>query len=260
MKGIKNRAFYELVIDHHKTHLNKTELFFKEFKGELTKAGFISKLSTFASRLNILIAYYSKGDGKEALRKKFSETVKVMEKVWDKRITKVYRGRKQEEYDQYRLGPHIYMLQMLSLAVLLDVPKNEFKILESLIDRDGIKDHLFEFLMTYYNPNRKPIEMESYQRYVIIPQLYRKLVDITEYKNKVEAEENTKEFLKKDWIKMPKKHFINLNLKDIKNYEVKSGFVGLWAFEVAALVKIKGLNDSTFRDNVFYPDRLLHEN
>ena len=34
-------------------------------------------------------------------------------------------------------------------------------------------------------------------------------------------------------------------------------FYGYWAFEVAAIVKIKNLNDSSFRTNKYYPDKLL---
>ena len=260
MKGVKDIGFYQKVIEKNNTSIDRTETFFKDFKEELTNAGLISRFATFTMRLNILIASYSKGDSINELKKQFSEAVYVMEKVWDKRITKVYHGRKQEEYNQYKLGPHIYMLQMLSLAVLLNVPKKEFKTLESLIDVDCIKDYLFEFLLTSFNKDRKPIDKENYQRYLIIPKLYKKLVNIVNCENKNEAEEKINEFLKKDWIKIPKKHFINLNLKDIKDYEVKSGFVGLWAFEVAAVVKIKQLDDSNFRDNRFYPNRLLNVN
>lgn len=34
-------------------------------------------------------------------------------------------------------------------------------------------------------------------------------------------------------------------------------FSGYWAFEVAAIVKIKGLDDSSFRDHKYYPSQLL---
>jgi hypothetical protein len=217
------------------------------------------KLVTFSARLNILIASYSKGSTKEELRSQFSEAVKVMAEVWDRRITKVYHGKKQEEYDQYKLNPFIYIVQMFSLAILLDVPKKEFIILINLIDKDNIKDRLIEFFISHQLKDRKPIKGESYKRYLLIPKLFRKLVD-TAYEPQAEkAITDIDTFLKKEWIKIPKNYFINLNLKDIPGYEVKSGFVGLWAFEVAAVVKIKALDDSRFRENRFYPDRLMQE-
>ena len=182
-----------------------------------------------------------------------------MAEVWDRRITKVYHGKKQEEYDQYKLNPFIYIVQMFSLAILLDVPKKEFIILVNLIDKDNIKDRLIEYFISQQLKDRKPIKAESYKRYLLIPKLFRKLVD-TAYEPQAEkAITDIDAFLKKEWIKIPKNYFINLNLKDIPGYEVKSGFVGLWAFEVAAVVKIKALDDSSFRENRFYPDRLMQE-
>ena len=257
MKNIKSVDFYEKVIIHHKTHLNETESFFNNFSGVYTKTGLISKLSIFGTRLNILLASYSKGDDKDNLRQQFSEAVKVMEQVWDKRITKVYHGQGQVEYDQYKLNSYIHILQMFSLAVLLEVPKNEFQILVDLIDRDGIKDRLIEFMISSRYPKRSEIKEESYQRYMMIPKLYKKLVDIAYNLEFDRAILETDNFLKKEWIKIPKKYYINLNLKDIPKYEVKSGFVGFWTFEVAAVVKIKALDDSSFRDNRFYPNRLV---
>jgi hypothetical protein len=146
---------------------------------------------------------------------------------------------------------------MFSLVILLDVPKKEFIILINLIDKDNIKDRLIGFFISHQLKGRKPIKAESYKRYLLIPKLFRKLVD-TAYEPQAEkAITDIDTFLKKELIKIPKNYFINLNLKDIPGYEVKSGFVGFWAFEVAAVVKIKALDDSSFRENRFYPDRLM---
>ncbi len=257
MKGVKNIEFYNKIIERNKEFIKENKKWYDEFRIDNSTNISHSIIAYFIWHLNNIIASYSKGDDKEELKKQFSETILVMEKVWDKRATKVFHGRQQEEYDQYRLEPHINMLQMLSLAVLLDVPEDKFNILVTLIDRDNIKDFLVEFIISSRIKNRKPILEESYNRYLIIPQLYKKLVDVVNTESKSEAESKIKDFLKKYWIKIPKKNALNLNLKDIPNYEVNSGFVGLWAFEVAAIVKIKQLNDSSFKDNVFYPDSLL---
>lgn len=268
MKIAKHNKYYLDVIDRKKeiikNYENEIENFPPKEKWEIRPHKMSTeyrlqqiKLVTFSARLQILIASYSKGDDKESLRQQFSEAVKVMEQVWDKRITKVYHGRQQEEYDQYKLNSYIQMLQMFSLAVLLDVPKNEFQMLVNLIDKDHIKDKLIEFMISLKFPNRPALKEESYQRYMMIPKLYKKLVNIAYDLEAELAILDTNDFLKKEWIKIPKKYFINLNLKDIPDYEVKSGFVGLWAFEVAAVVKIKGLDDSSFKENRFYPDRLV---
>ncbi|TXK73357.1 PoNe immunity protein domain-containing protein [Mesonia sp. HuA40] len=268
MKNVKDNTFYNNIIEKHLDLVHRREYEIKNFppKEEWeTRPHKMSteihlqqiKLVTFSARLQILIASYSIGNNKENLRSQFSEAVKVMEQVWDKRITKVYHGRQEEEYNQYKLNSYIHMLQMFSLAVLLEVPKNEFDILVNLIDRDHIKDKLIEYMISSRYSKRPVLKKESYQRYMMIPKLYKKLVNIAYDLKAEQAILETRDFLKKEWIKIPKKHFISLNLKDIPNYEVKSGFVGLWAFEVAAVVKIKGIDDSSFKDNRFYPDRLV---
>jgi hypothetical protein len=254
MKGTKDIEFYKKVINRNNEFIkeNEKKINFSKINDENISS---SILAYFTWHLNNLIANYSKGSNKEELRKQFSECIVVMEKVWNKKITKVFYGKKQEELDQYRLEPYLNMLQMISLGVLLDVPDDEFKTLVNLIDRDNIKDYLLEFLISY-RIERKQINSESYSRYLLIPKLFSPLVEITKTLDKIEAEAKIKKYLEKDWIKIPKNHFLNFKLSDIKEYDVNSGFVGLWAFEVAAIVKIKKLSDEAFINNMFYPDKL----
>lgn len=268
MKGAKSSEFYENIIKHYQLNLESSYEAIEVFPTsdtwnirpesvdyEYSYKGLM--LSTFTIKLLILISSYSKGERKLQLKKQFSETILIMEKVWDKKITKIYHGRKQEEYDQYNFSSYLHISQMFSLAILLDASDDEFNILVNLIDRDNIKDFLIEFIISSRIKERKPITEESYKRYLLIPKLYEKLVSIAHEKDLKQAEIETKKYLEKEWIKVYKNYFINFKLKDIENYEVKSGFTGIWAFEVAAIVKIKQLNDSSFKDNVFYPDSLL---
>lgn len=258
MKAAKNKEFYLKVTQRNKEFISNHEDWLSTYKGEINNNIRISNLAYFIWHLNNIIASYSKGDTKGVLKKQYSETIIIMEKVWDKKITKVYHGKKQEELNQYKFNHYLYILQMFSLGILLDVPDKEFNILVHLIDRDEIKDFLIEFMISHRIKNREPILEESYKRYLLIPKLYGKLVEIIKNKDNLDNEKKVKVFLDKEWIKIPKNHFINFKLKDIPNYEVSSGFVGLWAFEVAAIVKIKQLNDSSFKDNVFYPENLFN--
>lgn len=254
MKGAKEIEFYQKIISRNNEFIKEHEKMINFITSNIENIS-SSLLAYFIWHLNNLIANYSIGSSKEELRKQFSECVTVMEKVWNKKITKVYHGKKQEELNQYRFEPYLYMLQMISLGILLDVPDDEFKILVNLIDRDNIKDHLLEFLISY-RLERKQINSESYSRYLLIPKLFSPLVEITKTIDKIDAEAKIKKYLEKEWIKIPKNHFLNFKLSDIKEYDVNSGFVGLWAFEVAAIVKIKKLSDEAFINNMFYPDKL----
>jgi len=257
MKNSKNTQFFTQVIDRNLSFINENKKWFEGFNVNAEINLNYSITAYFVWHLNNIIASYSRSDDKNELKKQFSETLKVMEKVWDKRLTKVYHGIKQEELNQYKFEPYLYMLQMLSLGILLDIPDSEFNQLKKLIDQDNIRDFLYEFLISSRNKDRKPILEESYKRYLLIPKLYGKLVAIANNNDRKTAEIELKKYLEKEWIKVYKNYYIDFNLKDIENYDVNSGFTGIWAFEVAAIVKIKQLDDCSFKDNVFYPERLV---
>jgi len=105
MENAKNNKYYLDVINRKKGIINNYENEIKNFppkeEWEIRPHKMNTeihlqqiKLVTFSARLNILIASYSKGSTKEELRSQFSGAVKVMAEVWDRRITKVYHGKK----------------------------------------------------------------------------------------------------------------------------------------------------------------------
>lgn len=121
-----------------------------------------------------------------------------------------------------------------------------------LIDRDNVKDFLYENLIKYYYPERKEVTEESYSKFFAIPNMNKKIIKILNDENQEDICDKLKSYLDKDWYKSHKDcYWYNSH----KRYP--DSFYGYWAFEVAAIVKIKGLDDSTFRDNKYYPDRLL---
>lgn len=263
MKAAKDKKFYQQVVDRYAEQLKLTEEKIINFppkeKWETRperardESYFMGlKSSLFGLRLNILIASYSKGEDKESLHRQFSETVRVMEKVWDKRIVKMHMGREQREIDVYYITHTFYMRWMLSLAVLLEVPDDEFQILIDLVKRDNIKDALYDICTQ--------TKIKSWQISDEVRPLKpkNKIIDIIKEPDKEKAEKLTKVYLEKHWFKTYK-NLGGWEKPDAARFDVNSGFVGFWAFEVAAVVKIKGLDDSSFRDNVFYPERLLHD-
>ncbi|WP_019037860.1 PoNe immunity protein domain-containing protein [Psychroflexus tropicus] len=261
MKNIKNVDFYEKVIYRYEEHLKLTEEKITNFPPEEeweTRPHKMSseyrlqqiKLVTFTARLQIIIASYSKGDDKNSLRNQFSEAVKVMQEVWDKRVVKMHMGKAQKEIDVYYIGPTFYMRWMLSLGVLLEVPDDEFQILIDLVKRDHIKDALYDICIK--------TKIEDWQISDMVRPLSpkNKIIDIINEDDKIICEKLTKNYLGKHWFKTFK-NWGGWQTTDVSGLDVNSDFVGFWAFEVAAVVKIKGLDDSSFKDNRFYPDRLV---
>lgn len=159
---------------------------------------------------------------------------------------KTYRQLTGSSYDQ--------MLWMLSLGYLLGIPNEEFKKLVEVIDKDGVKDHLFEFIIRAKLSERHPITEESYQEFFGVPQTFEKLRQAITETDKPKAEKLVKEFITKDWYK---------NHKDAGWYNSHKSkhdtYFGYWSFETAVVVKIMDLNDSGFIDCQYYLKDLVHQ-
>lgn len=155
---------------------------------------------------------------------------------------------------QYGLDAYDQMVRMLSLGYLLDIPNEDFKKLVEVIDRDGVKDYLFEFIIRAKIKDRQPITEESYQDFFGVPQTFEKLRQAITETDKAIAEKLVKEFIMKDWYK---------NHKDAGWYNSHKSkhdtYFGYWSFETAVVVKIMGLDDSSFIDCQYYPKDLVHQ-
>jgi len=154
---------------------------------------------------------------------------------------------------QYTLSAYDEMLWMLSLGYLLDINEADFKKLVDVIDRDGVKDFLFEFIILAKVKDRQPIKEESYQEFFGVPQTFEKLRKAIKETDKAKAEKLVKEFVTKEWYK---------NHKDSGWYDSHKSkhdtYFGYWSFETAAVVKIMGLDDSGFMDCQYYPKDLVN--
>jgi hypothetical protein len=197
--------------------------------------------------LTIISAKYSAGYLLENLLPDWKEGVKLIYESWDG-FWKLKHGNPPVEYDQYILSAYDEMLWMLSLGYLLDAPEEEFKKLVEVIDRDKVKDKLYEFIISAKLKNRTPIQEESYRDFFGVPETFSKLRNVIEEPDKTKAAKLIHDFLKRDWYK---------NHKDAGWYNSHKSkhdaYFGYWSFESAAVVKIRGLDDSSFRDNQYYP-------
>lgn len=215
--------------------------------GKMPERTLINKVALFGLRLEKLIASYSREDSLDNLRKQYTVTVRVMQEVWDKRVVKMHVGREQKEMDVYYLDKYIYMRWMLSIGVLLEVPDQEFNILIELIKRDNINDALYDFLIHSRKPDWKISEAMNIEK----PK--NNIKEIIFEADSEKCQKMIKMYLEKEWLRTYKNFGLDKAHLDID----KGCYYGQWAFEVAAVVKIKGLDDSSFRGNQYYPERLM---
>ncbi len=192
-------------------------------------------------------AIYSSGLEIEQMTPLLIEAIDISSLSWPG--NRKFIGSEGVELDQYSLGTYDEMLWMLSLGYLLDIPTEHFEKLVYIIDQDQVKDKLFEFIISAKIQTRSNLEQESYKNGW---KIFGKMREATEVVDKAKAESLIKVFLEKEWYKEHK------NVGWYGNHKGKHDtYSGYWCFEAAAVVAIKGLNDTSFRDNEYYPKDLV---
>ena len=195
--------------------------------GKLTPFHYIS----YCLKLNKKIEnYYSLGEDKEVIDPVFQESIENFSQGFS------------EDYQGYPL-----LLQMVSLGILLDVKPKEF---------EKIKDFIYK---VHNSSNIEPIWKPDNLIFFLLGDQenkrqgdtpYEKLYETTQL-TKEEAENRIKDYLEK-WYTMHKDEpWYNTHLRD-------TGYSGYWAWEVAAVVKKMGLDDTRFKNNPYYPYDMVH--
>jgi len=246
MKEIQYKSYYDSYIKSRETAKEKSLQRLKEGEINMSRIDSI-KLMWFVRDFKILIAKYSVGIEISILKRDFLILLKDLKVVWKTKEVMLKDG-KGNHLGVYILDPYIFMRWLLSLAILLDISDDKFKILTDLIKRDNIKDKLYDFLISSRLKDWKISDSMSLKK----PE--NRIQEIIAIENKTECENSLKEYLNKEWYKTYKYFGFYNSHKKPENMFL---FYGYWAFEVAALVKIKALDDSTFKANKYYPDRLV---
>ncbi|MEM6379169.1 MAG: PoNe immunity protein domain-containing protein, partial [Bacteroidota bacterium] len=199
------------------------------------------------SLLGRIQAIYSSGFEMKEMVPMLIEAIDLSSLSWSG--NRKFIGSEGVELDQYSLGTYDEMLWMLSLGYLLGISTEDFEKLVNIIDEDGIKDKLFEFIISTKIRTRSLLGQESYKNGW---KLFGKLREAIGAKDKAQAESLIKGFLEKDWYKEHK------NVGWYDNHKGKHDtYSGYWCFESGAIVAIMDLDDSSFRDNEYYPKDLV---
>jgi hypothetical protein len=205
------------------------------------------KKSNLDILLDYTIAKYTSGTDILDIKIYLIKVIDYLKEGWSEDVVKLnYEGK---IHNQYTLSAYDQMLWMFSLGYLLDIPNEDFQKLVDVIDRDQVKDFLFEFIIRAKVKDRKPITEESYEYGWILFGKLRKAIIETD---KPKAAQLVKEFITRDWYK-EYKHTGWYN----SHKSPHDSYFGYWSFETAAVVKIMGLDDSSFIDCPYYPKDLV---
>ena len=222
---IKDEAYFQ-------TYLAEEENRLVKFQGKLDNNEIKEerilpvKEAMLGIKYQILAGKYSAGYDLNELRNEFIAILKD--------VPLFYNG---TSYDEIAL-PLIY-------GVLYHISDEDFNVLADLVFKYRVEDYYIDSLIHY----RKP-EWVIHDK-IIFPKNYRKLCEIMQME-KAEAETAMKHYLD-TWYQSNKGEFwYDVHKKQGNLYN------GYWNWEAGAIVKIIGLDDSSFKDNQYYPYDLVH--
>lgn len=210
-----------------------------------------ANMSSIGLKISSVTAQYSKGLSLSDIKLSLLEIIEDMKSSWRYEGNKV-TGKNGIKLNQYMVEPYQKFLKVLSLAYLLNVSDNHFQVLIAILDKDNICDNLFEVIIKARFPDRMNTENETYDKtHSIILKNYNNLRKVIQSKKKEDSIKLIKEYLKKD--------FYNKHMLGYKTHlGLATFYCGYWCFEAAAIVKIMGIDDSSFINHKYYPKDLAH--
>jgi len=194
------------------------------------------------------IALYSLGTPQDELKNEFNSLFKMFPGYWDSNICKVKVNRGQQFLKMYWLDHYTLILNLLSIAVLLNIDSGLKKIDEVLL-RDEVGDKIFEYILNKTINDRNRIK-EAYTDDVIMLELYKNLresIEVANYKEKVEL---LKDHLHNSFYN---KHYHVYNT----HKSIHNAYYGYWSFETAALAALFKIDDIEFKDNPYFPTEIF---
>ncbi len=192
------------------------------------------KRAIYSDRLDLAQTHFSNGASKEVVTQSVYNCVPAFEDSFE-----FVKG----------FGQYDDMVWLLSLAILCDIDEAHFTRIVNVLKRDKANDRLIEKLIHYKLPNER---LSGYGNNYIQREPYSHLDSLVIGYDK--STTYIKQYLDKKWYQGHSDaawHNTHLNTK-------VNCFAGYWAWEVAALVKIYGIDDTSLQNQKYYPYRAVH--
>ncbi|QCW99872.1 DUF1911 domain-containing protein [Aggregatimonas sangjinii] len=180
----------------------------------------------FKYNLELFETYYSLGEDVLKGKSVFIANIHAMQESWDAQSV------------------YVQMVTMLSIGILLETEGENFNKLIRLVERDNVNDYLIDLLIQYRDQDWQQTESFLWNK------PYKGIAEIVTLskEDKVKALERLKKYLS-EWYKS----------LETKTHESKWNIhTGYWCWEAGALVKILGLDDSSLKDQQYYPYDMVH--
>ena len=185
----------------------------------------------------LAFAYYTATKNKEKVTQALLQAIHYFNEAF------VWEGFK------YHYGGYDQMIRLLSLGVLCNIDLDEFNKITTILQRDGVNDKLLDFIIKGKDPS-----WEGTSNTYIQEHPYQSLDSLLEETDNEQAVKKINYYLDKKWYQGHSDAYWHDNHKN-KNV---NRYHGYWAFEVAAVVKILNIEDSSLQQQQYYPYDAVH--
>ena len=127
------------------------------------------------------------------------------------------------------------------------------KTVSTIIKECEVQDLIFNYYINHVFDEDQNLVEESYTRFFMIPQKFKRLREIILEQNLDTCKIMIEQYLKKYWLKSYNKYGSEMGLESTKTRAEGRYFYGFWAFEVAAVAKLKGFGEEEFKHLPYFP-------
>ena len=139
------------------------------------------------------------------------------------------------------------LLNVVSLAVLLNIDKSQFEEAIKFFDKKNISDIIIDFLI-----HKIDSEWVIHNNEVLYPLRYELLGEIIKLDDKIKQQNLLKRYLADWYHKHSDAAWYNSHKSNQNTYN------GYLCFEAGAIAKILGIDDEELKDNQYYPYDMVH--
>ncbi|CAA6801588.1 MAG: Unknown protein [uncultured Sulfurovum sp.] len=184
------------------------------------------------SYLDLINALYSVGNEINELREYMIRLIELVEESW--------------KYKSFSTYNYSDILTYISLAYLLEINEENFQKLVFIRDCVKSRDNILDFIINAKLNDRKVnTRLMKWGK-------NKRLAKVINAKSKEEAQKLMKEDYLRYWYFSQQALYWHDRHK--RNIDIYTGY---WSFEAAAITKILGLDDSSYRDNKYYPKDMI---
>lgn len=185
------------------------------------------KGSIFISSIDIAQAMYSNGAAKTEIQSAVLACIPALEDGF--------------KFDG-GFGDYDLLIWLLSLSILCDIDSDEFSRITTILNRDKANDALLSFIIQSKDPAWPSSTERALQEHP-----YAKALNLNDASD-------IKKYLDTVWYQ----GHSDAAWYDTHLNKAVNCYSGYWAWEVAALVKIKGIDDADLKDQKYYPYDAVH--